>query len=128
MTEPVRLVIGKGLPIDQQDRYKIIFKSKELRNLGEATGKTVFDLLQDPTGGWPIVLYFGLRYAHPKLTKDQVSDLIDRWLEDDPDQNEYTKIGDMLLQALENGRFVKIKSGEEAKEDGDSEGNSLAQS
>jgi hypothetical protein len=128
MTEVVRLVIGKGKPIDQQERYKIIFKSKELRLCAEQTGKGVLEHLNEPTGGWQTALFYGLKYAHPKLNKDQVSEIIDRWLEDDPDTNEYPKIGDMLMQALENGRFIKIKAGsgsDEAKDD--DEGNQTAQ-
>lgn len=123
MTEVVRLVIGKGKPLDQQERYKIVFKSKELRVCAEQTGKGIIEHLQEPTGGWQTALYYGLKYSHPKVTKDQVSDLIDRWLDDDP-ENEYSKIGDMLMQALENGRFIKIDS---AKKEDEDEGEAPAQ-
>jgi hypothetical protein len=116
MAEVVRLVIGKGLPIDQQERYKIVYRTRDLRDATENTGKSVFDLLNDPFGGWPHLLHYGLRFAHPKITKDGAADLIDKWKDDDQ-ANEYAKLGEMLMQALENSGFVKFPKAGEVKED-----------
>jgi hypothetical protein len=116
MAEVVRLVIGKGKPIDEQERYKIVYRTRDLRDVTENTGKSVFDLLNDPFGGWPHLLHYGLRFAHPKITKDNAADLIDRWKDDDP-ANEYAKIGELLMQALENSGFVKFPKAGEVKED-----------
>jgi hypothetical protein len=116
MAEVVRLVIGKGLPIDQQERYKIVYRTRDLRDATENTGKSVFDLLNDPFGGWPHLLHYGLRFAHPKITKDGAADLIDKWKDDDQ-ANEYAKLGEMLMQALENSGFVKFPKAGDVKED-----------
>jgi hypothetical protein len=115
--EVVRLVIGKGKPVDQQERYKIIYRMRDLRDVTEATGKSVFDLLNDPFGGWPHLLHHGLRFAYPKMTRDQATDLIDRWIADD-ESNEFAKIGELLMSALEASGFVKFpKAGEKADEE-----------
>jgi hypothetical protein len=115
--EVVRLVIGKGKPVDQQERYKIIYRMRDLRDVTEATGKSVFDLLNDPFGGWPHLLHFGLRFAYPKMTPDGAADLIDRWKDDDPEVNEYAKLGELLMNALEASGFVKFPKAGEVKED-----------
>jgi hypothetical protein len=116
MAEVVRLVIGKGKPIDEQERYKIVYRTRDLRDVTEQTGKSVFDLLIDPFGGWPHLLHYGLRFAHPKITKDGAADLIDKWKDDDP-EHEYSKIGELLMQALEASGFVKFPKAGEVKED-----------
>lgn len=121
MTEVVRLVIGKGKPVTDQERYKIVARAMDLRDVCETTGKSVFDLLNDPFAGWPYLLQFFLRESFPRFTKNDVAALIDRWLKDG---NEYDQLGKMLMQALENGRFVSFpKSSEE-----DGEGEAAAQS
>jgi hypothetical protein len=116
MAEVVRLVIGKGKPLDEQERYKIVYRTRDLRDVTENTGKSVFDLLNDPFGGWPHLLHYGLRFAHPKITKDGAADLIDKWKDDDQ-ANEYAKLGEMLMQALENSGFVKFPKAGDVKED-----------
>jgi hypothetical protein len=126
MAEVVRLVIGKGKPIDEQERYKIVFRTRDLRDVTENTGKSVFDLLNDPFGGWPHLLHYGLRFAHPKITKDGAADLIDKWKDDDP-EHEYSKIGELLMQALEASGFVKFPKAGEIKGDEDA-GEATAQS
>jgi hypothetical protein len=117
MAEVVRLVIGKGEPIDKQERYKIVYRTRDLRDVTENTGKSVFDLLNDPFGGWPHLLHYGLRFAHPKITKDGAADLIDKWRADDPEVNEYAKLGELLMQALEASGFVKFPKAGDVKDD-----------
>lgn len=116
MTEVVRLVIGKGKPADQQERYKIVARAMDLRDVCETTGKSVFDLLNDPFAGWPYLLQFFLRESFPRLTKNDVSAIVDRWLKDG---NEYDQLGKMLMQALENGRFVSFPKASEEESEGE---------
>jgi hypothetical protein len=122
MTEVVRLSIGKGKPIDQQERYKIVARAMDLRDVCETTGKSVFDLLNDPFAGWPYLLQFFLRQDYPRLTKNDVANIVDKWLKDG---NEYDQLGKMLMQALENGRFVSFPKGSAEEE---VEGEAAAQS
>jgi hypothetical protein len=111
VAEVVRLVFGAG---KDQVRHKIAYRHRDLRDVVDVTGKSVVDLLNDPFGGWPYLLQFGRRQYDPKVTKDQASDLIDAWLDDHPD-NEFSKIGDLLMQALENSKFIKFPKATESK-------------
>jgi hypothetical protein len=125
MAEVVRLTLGPDG--DKQERHKIRFRHRDLRDVVDVTGKSVIDLLNDPFGGWPYLLQFGMRLYDPKVTKDGASDLIDRWLEDNP-ANEFSKIGDLLMRALENSGFIKFpKASEDGAAADDAEGNAPGQ-
>jgi len=94
--------------------YALKFRSKVLYDLTKRGGKTVIDLMQDPFGGWPDLLWAGLLKDHPDLTVANTSGLIDAFVDEGKD---YSEIGKFLRQALEEAGFLpKDKEDEDGPE------------
>jgi hypothetical protein len=119
MAEVVRLVFGAGT--SNQVRHKIAFRHRDIRDAVEAAGaKGILDLLHDSGAGWCYLVQHGRRQFDPKITKDGASDLIDAWLADN-DENDMDKLGMLLMQALENSKFLKFPKAASDAKTGDEE-------
>jgi len=95
-------------------RRKLRFRHKDLRDLVDATNKSVKELLDDPWGGWPYLLQYGLRWADQKITLDKASDLIDAWVQSHPDEEmPMNSLGTKLREAFEAAGFIRNKPVEE---------------
>jgi hypothetical protein len=98
-------------------RRKLRFRHKDLRDAVESTKKSIRELLDDPWGGWPYLLYYGLREQDPKITLDKSSALIDAWCESHPDEEApMNSLGGKLREAFEAAGFIRSKPQEDAAE------------
>jgi hypothetical protein len=110
MADVVRLVFGE--PGATQVRHKIAYRHRDLRDAVEASGKDILELLNDRFSGWCYLVQYGRRQFDPKITKDGASDLIDAWLKDN-EANEMDTIGKLLIQAVENSKYIKFPKAED---------------
>jgi hypothetical protein len=97
-------------------RRKLRYKHKDLRDVCAESGKSLGELMHDPFGGWPYLLRFGLRWQDLTVTLDKASEFIDLWLDEpDPEDKNQTprtmdQLGLRLLDALNASGFVKIQA------------------
>ena len=117
-----------SVAIHLDQRRKLIFRHKDLRDAVSETGKSIGDLFTDPFGGWGHLLRYGLRTQDPRVTLDKASEFLDLWVaKPDPETNQertLDQLGELLLEALNASGFVKItKFSPEKKET--PEGNAL---
>lgn len=111
--------------IDLDQRRKLRYKHKDLRDVVKESGKSIGELFMDPFGGWPYLLLFGLRWQDLKLNLDKASEFIDLWVETHADEKTpMDSLGQKLLDALNASGFVRIKSEGELDE-APAEGNAL---
>ena len=122
MSESIRFV---RIHLDQ--RRKLRYKHKDLRDAVAESGKSIGELLTDPFGGWPYLLRFGLRWQDLKVSIDKASEFIDLWCEEpDPDTKQVRtldQLGLLLLEALNLSGFVKIEAEKPLDEKEDALGN-----
>lgn len=115
--------------IHLDQRRKLRFKHKDLRDMVTESGKSIGELMMDSFAGWPYVLRFGLRWQDLKVSLDKASEFIDLWLEEpDPETQQprtMDQLGLILLEALNASGFIKIQAETplEDKPDEDLEGN-----
>jgi hypothetical protein len=113
---------GKG------NRLKLQFKHKDLRDAVNQSKKSIHDLFTDSFGGWPYLLWAGLRHMDPRMSIDKASEYIDAWCNtpdpalplDHPDAMKprtMDALGFLLLDALNASGFVRIDPVEEGKDE-----------
>lgn len=115
--------------IHLDQRRKLRYKHKDLRDMVAESGKPLGELLTDPFGGWPYILKYGLRWQDLKVSNDKASEFIDLWMEEpDPETGEkrtMDQLGLKLLEALNASGFIKIQAEKPLADnaDGPDEGN-----
>ena len=83
--------------------YALKFRSKVLYDLTKRGGKTVMELMADPFGGWPDLLWAGLLKDHPDLTPSNANSLIDAFVDEGKD---YSEIGTLIKKGLTEAGFL----------------------
>jgi hypothetical protein len=97
--------------IELDQRRKLRYKHKDLRDVVKDTGKAIGDLFNDPFAGWPYLLLYGLRWQDLKLTLDKCSEFIDLWVEQHASEKyPMQSLGQTLLDALNASGFVRIEA------------------
>lgn len=95
--------------IELDQRRKLRYKHKDLRDVVKDTGKPIGDLWNDPFGGWPYLLLYGLRWQDLKLTLDKCSEFIDLWTEvHAAEKFPMQSLGQTMLDALNASGLVRI--------------------
>lgn len=89
------------------DRPRVLlFRHKDLREAVNTSHKTIGDLISDPFGGWPYLLQHGLRHQDTRLTLDDCSGMIERWVDAGKSLKD---LGDVLIEGVEQTGFIKIQ-------------------
>jgi hypothetical protein len=97
------------------DRPRVLkYQHRDLRDAVNTSGKTIVGLLDDVFGGWPYLLQYGLRWKDSRLTLDDCSALIERWIEQDG--NTLRGLSDKLIEAVEQTGFIKIQRPDDPEE------------
>lgn len=101
-----------------QPARKLRFNHKDLRDMVKDAGRPIGELYSDAFGGWPYLLFYGLRWQDLSISLDLCSELIDGWRDSHPDEKTpLASLGEVLLEALNASGFVHIEADEPLKDE-----------